>query len=98
MTDPVLKSLADESLCHPDWRPDDHLLTLLADNAQRYPNEVAMREYDHGVWQEYTWARYLDEVLNFAAGLERCGVGQGDIVLVVGDNRPALYFGMLGVI
>ncbi|MDN5844544.1 MAG: AMP-binding protein, partial [Alcaligenaceae bacterium] len=30
--------------------------------------------------------------------LERCGVGQGDFVLVVGDNRPALYFGMLGVI
>src|SRR3546814_15110419 len=57
-----------------------------------------MSKNDHGVWQEYTWARYLDEVLSFAAGLERRGVGRGDIVLVVGDNRPALYFGMLGVI
>lgn len=92
------ESFDDEALRHPDWHTNDHLLALLADNAQRYPNQIAMREYDHGIWQEYTWAHYLDEVLNFAAGLQANGVKPGDIVLVVGDNRPALYFGMLGII
>ncbi|MFA7438637.1 long-chain fatty acid--CoA ligase [Castellaniella sp.] len=83
---------------HPEWRDTDHLLALLAENARQYPDRVAVREYDHGIWQEYTWARYLQRVLEFAAGLEARGVGPGDVVLFVGDNRPALYFGMLGAI
>lgn len=83
---------------HPNWDKNDHLLTLLANNAKNYPNEVAMREYDHGVWQEYTWQQYLEQVLNIAAGLETKGIKAGDVVLFVGDNRPALYFGMLGAI
>lgn len=83
---------------HPNWVDEDHLLNILAHNAQQYPTEVAMRERDHGIWQEYTWSEYLDNVLCFAAALEKRGVQEGDIVLVIGDNRPALYFGMLGAI
>lgn len=83
---------------HPNWQRDDHLITLLADNAKRFPSQVAMRERDHGVWQEYTWNDYLENVLGFAAGLDHKGVKPGDIVLVIGENRPALYFSMLGAI
>ncbi len=83
---------------HPNWQDKDNLIALLAENARSYPKQVAMREYDHGIWQEYTWADYLQNVLRFAAGLERRGVKPGDIILFVGDNRPALYFGMLGAI
>lgn len=83
---------------HPNWDPQDHLITLLEKNAKTHPKDVAMREYDHGVWQEYTWQEYLDQVLAIAAGLESRGVKAGDVVLFVGDNRPALYFGMLGAI
>ena len=83
---------------HPHWQENDHLLQRLADNARQFPNQVAMRERDHGVWQEYTWQEYLDTVLAFAAALEARGVGPHDIVLVIGDNRPALYFSMLGAI
>src|SRR5699024_4228903 len=83
---------------HPNWDRDDHLLACLVDNARRFPDQVAMRERDQGVWQEYTWSRYLDEVLAFAAALETRGGEPEDIVLVIGDNRPALYFSMLGAI
>lgn len=82
----------------PHWRPEDHLLSVLARNAREHPDEVALRERDHGIWQEYSWASYLDTVLAFAAGLEMHGVGPGDILLVIGDNRPNLYFAMLGAI
>ncbi|WP_323012173.1 AMP-dependent synthetase/ligase [Castellaniella sp.] len=92
------KTLAPGADLHPNWQTDDHLLALLADNAKRFPDRVALREYDHGIWHEYTWRQYLDEVLSFAAGLEARGVGPGDIVLIVGENRPALYFSMLGAI
>lgn len=83
---------------HPNWDENDHLLSVLAANAKNYPNQVAMRERDQGIWQEYTWKDYLDQVLGFAAGLEELGVKEGDIVLILGDNRPALYFAMLGLI
>ena len=83
---------------HPHWRRDDHLIAVLARNARDHPQEVAMRERDHGIWQEYRWVDYLETVLAFAAGLEAQGVGPGDILLVIGDNRPNLYFAMLGAI
>lgn len=57
-----------------------------------------MRERDHGIWHEVTWADYLERVLELAAGLETAGVKPGDVVLVVGDNRPQLYFAMLAAV
>lgn len=80
---------------HPDWPVDDTLLHHLARNAREVPERVAMRERDHGIWQEYSWADYLERVLAFAAGLEPYGVGPEECILIVGDNRPALYFAML---
>jgi long-chain acyl-CoA synthetase len=83
---------------HPNWKPDDHLITLLAANAHEHGGEVAMRERDRGIWQEYSWADCLRQVLEAAAGLELLGVRPGDNVLVIGDNRPAIYFSMLAAI
>jgi len=88
----------DTAARHLDWGRDDHLLTHLAANARDHGDEVAMRERDHGIWQEYTWAEYLEWVLAFAAGLEAYGVGPQDNILVLGDNRPALYFGMVSAV
>src|SRR5690606_42080014 len=48
--------------------------------------------------QEVSWQHYLEQVLQAAAGLETLGVAPLDKLLVVGDNRPQLYFGMLGAI
>lgn len=73
------------------------IIALLARNAQDFPERVAMREKDLGIWQEYSWADYYQEVLAFAAGLEGLGFKRGDALLILGDNRPQLYFGMLGV-
>lgn len=85
------------TIANPDWREDDHLLSILARNAAEEPDGVAMRERDHGIWQEYSWRAYRDTVVAFAAGLEATGVGPGERVLVIGDNRPNLYFAMLGL-
>lgn len=92
--DPSAEALS--AMLHPGWQRDDHLLALLARNAAEHGAEVAMRERDHGIWQQYTWADMRDAVVEFAAGLEGRGVGPGDILLVIGDNRPNLYFAMLG--
>jgi len=88
----------DPATRHPDWGRDDHLLTHLAANARDHGDQVAVRERDHGIWQEYTWAEYLEWVLAFAAGVETYGVGPDDNILVLGDNRPALYFAMVSAV
>lgn len=72
------------------------LISLLADNARTHPKAVAMRERDRGIWREYSWAHVLDEVLAFAAQLDAMGFKPAEGLLVIGDNRPRLYFGMLG--
>jgi long-chain acyl-CoA synthetase len=71
------------------------LIELLSRNALQMPRVVALREKDLGIWQEYTWRQYLDEVLALAAGLDALGFVEGDALVVLGDNRPRLYFGML---
>lgn len=83
---------------HPDWEDGDHLIAILARNAREHGAEIAMRERDHGIWQEISWADYLERVLSLAAGLDAAGLKPRDTILVIGDNRPALYIGMLAAI
>jgi long-chain acyl-CoA synthetase len=65
---------------------------LLARNAARWPDRVALREKEFGIWQGYTWAEYRDHVRDFALGLRKLGLRPGDKVAIVGDNRPEWVF------
>lgn len=89
---------SDNHPSRPAWRPDDHLIALLVANAEQHGNAVAMRERDRGIWQEYSWRDYLAHVLEAAAGLEALGLQAGENMLVIGDNRPAIYFAMLAAV
>jgi len=71
------------------------LVAAVARNAAETPRRVGFRERDFGVWQEWTWARALDDILAIAAGLEELGLGAGEAFTVVGDNRVRLYFAMI---
>ena len=61
---------------------------LLVASARAAPEAVALREKEFGVWQEITWAGYLDRVRRFSLGLRALGVVPGDTVAIIGDNRP----------
>jgi long-chain acyl-CoA synthetase len=74
---------------------DTTLVRLLAANAQAIPQQVAVREKDRGIWQQTTWQQMLEQVLCCAAGLQSLGLQRGEAILVLGDNRPHLYMGML---
>ena len=78
-----------------DFSSDTTLPRLLAANALAFPERVAMREKDRGIWQQMRWGALLDSTLACAAGLEALGFAPGDALMVVGDNRPHLYTGML---
>ena len=78
-----------------DLSPDTTLPRLLAANARSLGDTVAMREKDRGIWQQIGWSQWLESVLSCAAGLESLGFAPGDALMVVGDNRPHLYTGLL---
>jgi long-chain acyl-CoA synthetase len=61
---------------------------LLRLNASEHAADIAFREKDLGIWREYTWADYQARVRDFALGLVQLGLGKGDVVALIGDNRP----------
>ncbi len=78
-----------------DATPLDTFPKLMRHNASVRGKRPAMREKDLGIWQTWTWAEAQDEVKAFAMGLSKVGVKRGDKVLIVGDNRPRLYWTMV---
>ena len=54
-----------------------------------------MREKDLGIWQAISWRRMRDEVEAIAAGLLAEGLGRGQHLALVGENRPRLYAAMI---
>jgi long-chain acyl-CoA synthetase len=67
---------------------------LLAGQARTRGAEPAYREKEYGIWQTYDWAHVAREVERLAAGLAGLGYARGDRMIVVGDNRPRLYWSM----
>ena len=64
-------------------------------NAERFPQKIAIREKDYGIWQSYTWRDYFEQARLIALGLASLGFARGDKVAIVGDNRPQLYWAVL---
>lgn len=61
---------------------------LLLHNAERWPDAPAMREKEYGIWNVYTWRDYRDRVRTLALGLKSLGVQRGEVVALLGRNRP----------
>ncbi|MEN8839587.1 MAG: AMP-binding protein, partial [Octadecabacter sp.] len=79
----------------PDTGGAKTLPELLSRNARSMGAKVAYREKEFGIWQTWTWAEAAKNVEDLAKGLLTLGVDAGDLVAVVGRNRPALYWAMI---
>jgi len=51
-------------------------------------DRVALRRKEHGIWKRMTWKDYGNRVQKAAAGLLSLGLGPGDRVAILGENRP----------
>src|SRR3954451_3037072 len=71
----------------------DTLPKLLLRNARGFPRDIALREKEFGIWRSITWADYEARTRAFALGLRRLGLGAGDVVGLIGDNRPDWVMG-----
>ncbi|MFO1109749.1 MAG: long-chain fatty acid--CoA ligase [Bradyrhizobium sp.] len=61
---------------------------LLRLNAREHGDEIALREKDLGLWRVFTWNDYQARVRDFAIGMVELGLGRGDVIGIIGDNRP----------
>jgi long-chain acyl-CoA synthetase len=62
--------------------------SLFFQQAERLKDRVALRYKKYGIWHRISWQEYAAGVREVAAGLISLGVGPGDRVAILGENRP----------
>jgi len=76
----------------------DTLPKLLKRNFERWgATEVAFRDKDYGIWNEYTWKDSYENVKYFSLGLISLGLSPGERVAVIGDNEPQWYWASFAI-
>lgn len=77
---------------YPDTNIHDTLPKILKHRAETIPNTVALRDKDLGIWNEITWKEYNDNVSYLALSLSKRGLKTGDVIGLIGDNKPSWLF------
>ena len=77
---------------------EDTLPKLLLRNYKRYGDQkVAMRKMDFGIWNEYTWKDYYENVKYFSLGLLEMGLEPKGKMCIIGENDPEWFWGQLAI-
>lgn len=71
---------------------------LFLDRVTNFPDKVALREKDFGIWNEYNWSDYADRVRAVAHGLKALGLKRGDVCSIASEVNKEWLFADLGVI
>ncbi len=70
---------------YPAW---PNLATMMFDLARTWPERPMLRFWRDGAWQRITWGRFAALTAAAARGFRAAGIGAGDRVLIVSENRP----------
>ncbi len=74
----------------------DTLPQILKRNYERYGDKkVAIRKKEFGIWNEYTWKEFYENVRQFSLGLISLVLEPEDKVAVIGDNAPEWLYAEL---
>ena len=77
---------------YPDTKIYNTLPKLLKHRAEIMPDTVALRDKDLGIWNEITWKQYNEKVSFLALSLAKRGFKSGDVIGLIGDNKPSWLF------
>ena len=70
----------------------DTLPKLVKQAYEKYQDKsIAVRRKDLGVWNEYTWKDYYEDIKYISLGLVSLGLKPGDKVAIIGDNDVEYY-------
>lgn len=70
---------------------------LLLRNYRTWPDLVAMRKKNFGIWKEYTWKECYGKVKYFSLGLMSLGLRAGDKIGIIGENEPEWFWAEFAV-
>ena len=62
--------------------------SLFFQQVEANQDRIALRRKEHGIWKRTTWKEYGNRVQKTAVGLLSLGLGPGDRVAILGENRP----------
>jgi long-chain acyl-CoA synthetase len=65
--------------------------------AKTWPDRVAFRQKDFGIWQPYTWADYDRLARHFGLGMTELGLAAGGHVAILSENRKEWVIAQLGL-
>ncbi len=65
--------------------------------ARTWPDRVAFRQKDFGIWQPYTWSEYDRLARHFGLGMTKLGLPRGGHVAIVSENRKEWVIAQLGL-
>ncbi|MEO1368378.1 MAG: AMP-binding protein, partial [Acidobacteriota bacterium] len=85
-----------DALCRIDGC--DTLGALFRKRVQDHPGDVALREKDLGIWNEYTWRDFGDEARRIGMGLVALGLGRGDVCSIASEINKEWMFADMGVL
>ncbi len=77
---------------YPNTKIHNTLPKILIHRADTMPDTVALRDKDLGIWNEITWKQYNDNVSYLALALAKRGFKSGDVIGLIGDNKPSWLF------
>ena len=78
---------------YPNTKIHNTLPKILRYRSVSMPDTVALRDKDLGIWNEITWKQYNNNVSYLALALSKRGFKKGDVIGLIGDNKPSwLYF------
>ncbi len=78
---------------YPDIGVYDTFPKLLALHGREHPDDIWLREKDFGIWISHRFGAVAERVRHMALGLVALGVARGDVVALLGDNRPEWLMG-----
>jgi long-chain acyl-CoA synthetase len=70
---------------------------IIKSNREKWGAQAAMCMKMFGVWRQYTWQDYYDNVKNFSLGMISLGLHRGDVACIIGDNEPQWFWSEFAV-
>ena len=72
--------------------------TRIRDHAIATPDAVALRDKHFGIWREWTWATYWDQIELAGHAFLALGITQGDRIAIHSENRPEWLIADMGAL
>ena len=76
--------------------PEFTLPQMLRENACKYPERVAIRQKEFGIWNPSSWQRYYQRACHVGLGFRALGLNEGGHVAILSENRIEWVLAQLG--